>query len=120
LEGFDLSRELFELPLGRVEKDEVRDMNPGTSFESLGSFNSDCSNSLVMAEHELSAFFKAATELFGVEEARISAEDWMRELLATDALPSSDREWRTITAKVTARLASRLSTFSLFSEQKIA
>jgi hypothetical protein len=115
----DLSRKLFKLPPRRVEKDEVREMNPRT-WESSSRFNSDCSNSLLMAERELSAFFKAATELFGVEEARISAEDWMRELLATEALPVSDREWRTITAKVTARLASRLSTFSLFSESKIA
>lgn len=32
-----------------------------------------------MAERELAAFISAATELFGPEQARLSAEDWLEE-----------------------------------------
>jgi hypothetical protein len=57
-----------------------------------------------MAERELSAFFNAVTELFGSEQAQLSAEDWLHELIKIDGLPVSTREWRLITAKVLTRL----------------
>jgi nucleoside-diphosphate-sugar epimerase len=57
-----------------------------------------------MAEWELSAFFSAVTQLFGSEQADLSAEDWLHELIEIDSLPTSAREWRTITAKVSTRL----------------
>jgi hypothetical protein len=63
-----------------------------------------------MAERELSAFFTAVTELYGPEQAQASAEDWLRELMATDGLPTSPREWRTVTIAAAAQLASRLTT----------
>jgi hypothetical protein len=44
----------------------------------------------------LSAFFNAATQLFGSEQAGISAEDWSHELIEIDGLPGSIREWRLI------------------------
>jgi len=70
---------------------------------------------MTMAERELSAYFNAITRLFGSEQAQLSAEDWLRELIEIDALPVSDREWRLITAKVSTRLASRVRASSLSS-----
>ncbi len=67
---------------------------------------------MTMGERELSAFFKAITELFGSEQAELSAEDWLHELIEIDGLPASTREWRLITTKVLARLAGRVSASS--------
>src|SRR5215472_4316362 len=68
----------------------------------------DCAGFVPLAEQELAAFFNAVTELFGSELAQLSAEDWLQELIAIDALPASAREWRLITARASTRLASRL------------
>jgi hypothetical protein len=70
-----------------------------------------------MAERELSAFFNAVTQLFGSEQAELSAEDWLRELIEVDGLPASAREWRLITARISTRLASRLKSSSLSSSR---
>jgi hypothetical protein len=91
---------------------EVRNMNPPTPYKFLNS-NYRCTEFLAMAERELSAFFNAVTHSFGSEQARLSAEDWVRELIEIDDLPASAREWRLITAKVSTRLASRGTTSSL-------
>jgi len=42
---------------------------------------------MVIAERELRAFTRAVTELFGREQARLAAEDWVDELDLTDASP---------------------------------
>ena len=63
----------------------------------------------MMAERELSAFFNAVSQLFGSEQAELSAEDWLKELIESDVLPSSAREWRLITAKVSTRLPRELN-----------
>jgi hypothetical protein len=75
---------------------------------------------MTMAERELSAFFNAVTQLFGSEQAELSAEDWLQELIEIDGLPTSTREWRLITAKASTRLASRVSASSLSTEPQIA
>jgi len=62
-----------------------------------------------MAERELSAFVHAIQELFGSEQAKCSAEDWLHELSKKDDLPSSACEWRLITAKASSRLAVQMS-----------
>jgi hypothetical protein len=63
-----------------------------------------------MAERELGAFISAVTNLYGSEQARIAAEDWLDELDSTDTLADcTTREWRLITIAAAARLASRLS-----------
>jgi hypothetical protein len=84
--------------------------------------NSDfpCADFMSGAERELSAFFNAVTQLFGSEQAELSAEDWLQELIEADGLPSSRCEWRSITAKVSTRLASRVSTSRLSTELQIA
>jgi hypothetical protein len=84
-------------------------MNPVISYSQLNNSNSRCANPITMAERELSAFFSAVTQLFGKEQAELSAEDWLRELTEFDGLPSSKRDWRLITAKASTRLGNRLN-----------
>jgi hypothetical protein len=74
--------------------------------------NLGCADFIASAEQELSAFFRAVTELFGAEQAELSAEDWLHELIEIDDLPASSREWRLLTAKVATRLASRVNASS--------
>ena len=69
-----------------------------------------CSDQILPAEHELSAFIAAVTELFGPEQARLSAQDWIDELeLMSGPPPFMSRDWRTLTIAASARLATRLS-----------
>jgi len=42
--------------------------------------NSICMEQTRMAEHELSAFISAVKELFGPDQAQLSAVDWLDEL----------------------------------------
>src|SRR6266478_3455051 len=46
---------------------------------------------MVIAERELGAFIRAVTELFGPEQARLAAEDWVDELELMDTLPGPTR-----------------------------
>jgi hypothetical protein len=51
-----------------------------------------------MAERELSAFMLAVTELFGPEQARLSAEDWLDESEQMDSPQrATRRDWRAVT-----------------------
>jgi hypothetical protein len=72
-----------------------------------------CPDAITMAEHELAAFFRTVTELFGSALAELSAEDWLHELATTETLPTSPREWRRITLKVSTRLAARVKAASI-------
>ena len=73
----------------------------------------DCADVMTTAEQELTAFFRAVVNLFGSELAELSADDWLNELMTTEALPSSTREWRGITLKASTRLAARVSASSI-------
>jgi len=56
------------------------------------------------------AFMRAVTELFGPEQARVAAEDWVDELEFVDILPEpAGRDWRSVTIAAAARLAKRLN-----------
>ena len=66
-----------------------------------------------MAERELAAFLSSVTELFGAEQANLSAADWLDELEAINHLPASTREWRLISVNVSARLAGRMKASSI-------
>jgi anti-sigma-K factor RskA len=75
-----------------------------------------CDDLIAMAERELAAFFKAVTELLGSEQALLSAEDWLQESTAINMddlrnndLHASTRQWRELTVKAAARLASRVN-----------
>lgn len=79
-------------------------MNDGESFS-----NSSYVDESHLEEREFSAFFGAVTELFGPEQARASAEDWLEEADLMDSPPrSTDRDWRSVTIAASARLASRI------------
>jgi len=80
--------------------------------------NSGCADLASMAERELSAFFRAVSELFGTEQAELSAEDWLDAFTATDSGPASTRELRRITATASTRLASRVNASSLLTESQ--
>ena len=91
-------------------------MNPLASYKPSNNSNHPCPDLMTMAERELSAFFNAVTQLFGSEQAEVSAEDWLHELREIDGLPTSAREWRLITAKVSTRLPSGVNASSLSTE----
>ena len=98
-------------------------MNPRARYELSINSNSGCADLMTMAERELSAFFSAVTQLFGSKQADLSADDWLHELIEIDSLPTSAREWRLITAKVSTRLprgVNASSTSSLSAEYTIA
>jgi hypothetical protein len=70
--------------------------------------NSACEDQINMAEHELSAFIHAVTELFGPEQARPSTEDWLDESELMNSPPrATSRDWRAVTVAASARLANR-------------
>ena len=70
--------------------------------------NSACEEQIKTAERELSAFVRAVTELFGPEQARLSAEDWLLELERMDSPPRATRRVpRAVTVVASARLANR-------------
>ena len=95
-------------------------MNPIARYKPSQHSSARCADLMTMAERELSAYFNAVTQLFGPEQAELSAEDWLHELIETDALPASAREWRLITAKISTRLPNRVSASSLTTEPQIA
>jgi alkylhydroperoxidase/carboxymuconolactone decarboxylase family protein YurZ len=95
-------------------------MNTLARYTPSNNSNRPCPDLTKMAERELSAFFNAITQLFGSEQAELSAEDWLRELIEIDGLPASTREWRLITAKASTRLASRVRVSSPSTETQIA
>jgi hypothetical protein len=79
--------------------------------------SNSCSVGLIKtAEQELAAFFNAVIQLFGKEQAELSAEDWLHELAENDGLPSSTHDWRLITVKASTRLAIRVNAPSLFTK----
>ena len=71
---------------------------------------SSCAEQMHLAERELSAFINAVTELFGAEQARLSAEDWLDEAELMEGPPrSGGRDWRAVTIAASARLTDRLN-----------
>ncbi len=65
----------------------------------------DCTQ---LAERELSAFIVAVTDLFGPEQARAAAEDWLEELEHMDNPPRTARDWHAVSIAASARLTSRI------------
>ena len=63
-----------------------------------------------IAERELFSFIGAVTQLYGPEEAKLSAEDWLEESESIDSIPrSTSRNWRAVTIAASATLANRLA-----------
>lgn len=62
------------------------------------------------AERELTSFVAAVMKLYGPEQARLSAEDWLEESEAIDSSSlSPEINWRAVTIVASARLATRLN-----------
>lgn len=95
-------------------------MKPLAAYNPSQHSNSPCADLMTMAERELSALFNAVAQLFGSEQAKLSAEDWLQELIAIDGLPTTAPQWRLLTAKVSTRLASRLSPEFRSAEPQVA
>lgn len=63
-----------------------------------------------VADRELSSFLAAVTELYGAQQAPLSAEDWLDESALMDGPPRSEaRNWRAVTIAASARLANRVN-----------
>src|SRR5579863_7880221 len=86
---------------------ETRDMSTDAETERC---NQLTSGFLIMAENELSAFIRAVDKLFGAEQARQSALDWIEELGRMD-WPSGESipDWRRATVSASARLGALIS-----------
>ncbi len=84
-------------------------------MNSRGQFSdSSCADQMHLAEHELSAFVRAVTQLYGSEEAKLAAEDWLDESDLMDSPPLwTNRNWRAVTIAASARLANQLTTAPL-------
>jgi hypothetical protein len=95
-------------------------MDAPARYKPMTHSNPRCADLMTRAERELSAFFNAVTQSFGSEQAELSAGDWLEELLEIDSLPASDREWRSLTAQVSTRLAARVSALSRSTERHVA
>lgn len=91
-------------------------MNSFDCYRSSKQSNSRAVGLLRSAEQELASFFNAVKQLFGREQAELSAKDWLDELARIDALPNSPLDWRSVSIKASARLATRLSASSLSTE----
>ena len=80
-------------------------------MNSPGQFcNSSCPDQMHIAKRELSAFIRAVTQLYGPEQAKVTAEDWLNEseLMDSPCLLTS-RHWRMVTIAASVRLANRLT-----------
>lgn len=63
-----------------------------------------------LAERELASFLAAVTKLYGPEQAKLSAEDWLDESELIDSPPRSVvRNWGAVTIAASARLADRMN-----------
>ena len=56
---------------------DVRNMNSLARYKPSNNSTLGSEDFITAAERELSAFFRAVTELFGSELAEFSAEDWL-------------------------------------------
>ena len=86
---------------------ETREMLTDTESDLCSQLTSDF---FILAEKELSAFIRAVDKLFGSEQARQSARDWIEELGRMD-WPSGESipDWRRATVAASARLGALLS-----------
>jgi hypothetical protein len=94
----------------------MKEMKQRNVYEPQRNSNGGCAEHITRAERELSAFFRAVTELFGAEQAELSAEVWLHEFTATGSLPASTCQLRWSTTKASTGLAIRVNTSSLLTE----
>ena len=69
-----------------------------------------CNRLTVSARREFEEFTRAVAELFGPDQARLSAEDWLNEVALKGSLPAPrSHEWRLVTLAALTRLAIRMT-----------
>ena len=86
-------------------------MNKQESFQSPA-----CSELVRKAERELGAFISAVAELYGAEQARLSAIDWLDQFESINNLPgSTSHNWRLVTVRAAVCLVNRLHVKSTMS-----
>ena len=101
-----------DLPTDRSDSDNLGGhaaMKQLSHNEPYQNGNSICTELVVRAERELSAFFSAVAELFGPEQATLAAKDWLQQLEVMTVLPGSPREWRALSTEASAKLAKRVN-----------
>jgi hypothetical protein len=80
-------------------------MNSDQSFDNLA-----YEDQMHLAERELAAFLRAVKQLFGPEQALLSADDWLDESQSMDSPShSTSRDWRAVTVAASARLVNRVN-----------
>jgi len=81
------------------------------------SFQSPAYSELVRrTERELGAFISAVTELYGAEQARLSAIDWLDQFESINDVPASTtHDWRLVTVRAAVCLVNRLHVKSTMS-----
>jgi hypothetical protein len=68
---------------------------------------------LASAERELSAFVTAVHQLFGPQQARYAADNWMEELEQTEWINEAWAiDWRAVTIAAAAKLVGRVERLS--------
>ena len=83
------------------------------SFDGLANQTDSCAELMVAAERELTAFKKAVAELYGREQAGISADDWLDELASMHwPRESVGRDLRLVTIRASVQLANRLGSLA--------
>lgn len=82
-------------------------INPGIQSTQLSvDLVAEC---LIYAENELSALYSAVSQLFGLEQAELTMEDWLSELETMEwQLESPVPNWRRPTLTAVSRLAARM------------
>ena len=85
------------------------------ALQSSSNSEADFADLMARAERELGAFVRSVTDLFGIEEARLAADDWIQELESVEVPqgPSSS-DWRSITISAASLLAKRVATRSRY------
>jgi len=80
------------------------------SADRIVTYSGSCKEQMQLAEREFSAFISAVKELFGPEQAQLSAVDWLDVSELMDIQPRlTSRDWRAVTIAAAARLANRMN-----------
>jgi hypothetical protein len=69
----------------------MNERQPIPLYEWKNSLSPPDADLMAIAERELGAFIRAVTELFGPEQARLAAEDWVDELDRPGAIGDRSR-----------------------------
>jgi hypothetical protein len=90
-------------------------VNPEDEFD-----NTAYADDMHEEDSELSAFVSAVKEMFGFNQARLAARDWLEESELMDSPPRSiSRDWRAVTIAASARVADRLGPYCIVNQPPV-